>query len=112
MPALKKLLERLDYQCVQGNPDLEISHLIYDSRKAGKDDLFVCIKGTAVDGHKFVGEVAQKGAAAIVVQEDVEAPEGVTVIKVEDTRYALALLSAAYFDHPAGENACHRCNRN
>ena len=96
MPALKKLLERLDYQCVQGNPDIEISHLIYDSRKAGKDDLFVCIKG-----HKFVGEVAQKGAAAIVVQEDVEAPEGVTVIKVEDTRYALALLSAAYFDHPA-----------
>ena len=64
MPALKKLLERLDYQCVQGNPDIEISHLIYDSRKAGKDDLFVCIKGTAVDGHKFVGEVAQKGAAA------------------------------------------------
>ena len=46
MPALKKLLERLDYQCVQGNPDIEISHLIYDSRKAGKDDLFVCIKGT------------------------------------------------------------------
>lgn len=45
--------------------------------------------------------MAQKGAAAIVVQEDVEAPEGVTVIKVEDTRYALALLSAAYFDHPA-----------
>ena len=75
MPALKKLLERLDYQCVQGNPDIEISHLIYDSRKAGKDDLFVCIKGTAVDGHKFVGEVAQKGAAAIVVQEDVEAPD-------------------------------------
>ena len=101
MPALKKLLERLDYQCVQGNPDIEISHLIYDSRKAGKDDLFVCIKGMAVDGHKFVGEVAQKGAAAIVVQENVEAPEGVTVIKVEDTRYALALLSAAYFDHPA-----------
>ena len=46
MPALKKLLERLDYQCVQGNSDIEISHLIYDSRKAGKDDLFVCIKGT------------------------------------------------------------------
>lgn len=60
----------------------------------------------------LLGKVAQKGAAAIVVQEDVEAPEGVTVIKVEDTRYALALLSAAYFDHPAGENACHRCNRN
>ncbi len=54
MPALKKLLERLDYQCVQGNPDIEISHLIYDSRKAGKDDLFVCIKGTAVDGHRVM----------------------------------------------------------
>lgn len=101
MPTLKKLLERLDYQCVQGSPDREISHLIYDSRKVEKDDLFVCIKGTAVDGHTFIEDVAQKGAAAVVVQEEVKAPEGVTVIKVEDTRYALALLSAAYFDHPA-----------
>ncbi len=101
MPNLKKLLERVDYQCLQGEENIQISNLIYDSRKAAKDDLFVCIKGTAVDGHTFIEEVVQKGVAALVVQDEVEAPEGVTVIKVEDTRYALALLSAAYFGYPA-----------
>ncbi len=42
MPALKKLLERLDYQCVQGNSDIEISHLIYDSRK-NRERRSVCL---------------------------------------------------------------------
>ena len=48
-----------------------------------------------------MAEVAEKGAAAVVVEKDVEAPEGLTVIRVEDTRYALALMSASYFDYPA-----------
>lgn len=43
----------------------------------------------------------QKGAKAVIVQQDVEAPAGMTVIRVEDTRYALALASAAYFGYPA-----------
>ena len=101
--TLKTLLERLDYTCIQGDVNIEISSLIYDSRKAENDALFVCIKGTAVDGHSFIEEVVQKGVTAVVVQEDVQAPEGITVIQVEDTRYALALLSAAYFGYPAEE---------
>lgn len=101
MTELKKLLERLEYECIQGNTDISISELVYDSRKATKDDLFVCIKGTVVDGHEFIEEVAAKGVSAVVVQEEVKAPEGVTVIKVADTRYALAMLSAAFFDYPA-----------
>lgn len=101
MTELKKILERLEYECIQGNTDISISELVYDSRKAAKDDLFVCIKGTVVDGHEFIEEVAAKGVSAVVVQEEVKAPEGVTVIKVADTRYALAMLSAAFFDYPA-----------
>lgn len=101
MTELKKLLERLEYECIQGNTDISISELVYDSRKAAKDDLFVCIKGTVVDGHEFIEEVAAKGVSTVVVQEEVKAPEGVTVIKVADTRYALAMLSAAFFDYPA-----------
>lgn len=101
MTELKKLLERLEYECIQGNTDISISELVYDSRKAAKDDLFVCIKGTVVDGHEFIEEVAAKGVSVVVVQEEVKAPEGVTVIKVADTRYALAMLSAAFFDYPA-----------
>ncbi|MCI8489205.1 MAG: UDP-N-acetylmuramoyl-L-alanyl-D-glutamate--2,6-diaminopimelate ligase [Lachnospiraceae bacterium] len=101
MKQLKQLAERLDYTCLQGSMEKEITDIIYDSRKAVKDSLFVCIKGTVVDGHGFAAEVAAKGATVLVVSEDVEAPADVTVLKVKDTRYALALLSAAYFDYPA-----------
>ncbi len=101
MKNLKQLLERLEYECVQGSLDKEITDLIYDSRKAATDSLFVCVKGTTVDGHGFAADVVQKGATVLVVSEDVNVPETVTVIKVADTRYALALLSAAWFDYPA-----------
>ncbi len=101
MERLDILLERLDYQILQGGTDVEITELVYDSRKAVPGCLFVCVKGTAVDGHAFAEEVIKKGAAAIVVQEEIKAPEHVTVIQVEDARYGLALLSCAWFHHPA-----------
>lgn len=101
MERLEKLLERLDYTVVQGSTDIEITELVYDSRKLQPGCLFVCIKGTAVDGHSFAAEAAEKGARAIVVQEDVAVPEDVAVIKVKDSRYGLALLSCAWFHYPA-----------
>lgn len=98
---LDKLLERLDYEVLQGSDQTEISTLINDSRKAEKGSVFVCISGAVSDGHVYAKDVADKGAAALVVEHEVEVPEDVTVIRVGDTRYALALMSAAYFDYPA-----------
>ena len=98
---LKKLLEKLEYQVVSGDDAVEINHLQNDSRKVEKGDVFVCIQGAGFDGHEFVTDVTQKGAAAIIVMEEVTVPEGVTVILVKNTRYALACMSAAYFDYPA-----------
>ena len=98
---LDKLLERLEYEVVQGSDEIEITTLINDSRKVEEGSVFVCISGTVSDGHKYIPDVAAKGAAAVVVEREVEAPENVTVIRVADTRYALALMSAAYFDYPA-----------
>lgn len=100
---LTKLLERLDYKVLQGSDEIEITHFTNDSRKACKDSAFVCISGAVVDGHNFIEDVVSKGAVAVIVEKDVEAPEGITVIRVEDTRYAQALASAAYFDYPADE---------
>ena len=54
-----------------------------------------------MDGHKFIPDVVAKGAKTLIVEEAVEAPEDVTVIQVEDTRYAMAFISAAWFGHPA-----------
>lgn len=98
---LTQLLERLKYEVVKGKDDIEISDLINDSRKVGPGSVFVCISGAVSDGHAYVEEVAGKGASAVIVEKDVEAPEGLTVIRVSDTRYALALMSAAYFGYPA-----------
>lgn len=98
---LNQLLERLEYEVVQGADAIEISTLANDSRKVEKGSAFVCISGAVVDGHEFIEDVAAKGAAAVIVEKEVETPEGVTVIRVEDTRYALALMSAAYFGYPA-----------
>ena len=101
--TVKQLLEDLQYTLVQGTVDREVSELVYDSRKALQDGIFVCISGAVRDAHDFAAEVVEKGITTLVVEKDVEVPEHVTVIKVEDTRYALACLSAAYFGHPARE---------
>ncbi len=98
---LDKLLERLEYEVVQGSDRAEVTTLVNDSRKVENGSVFVCISGAVSDGHKFAADVAATGAAAVVVEKDVEVPEAVTVIKVADTRYALALMSAAYFGYPA-----------
>lgn len=98
---LSKLLEKLEYTVLAGNTDMEISTLVYDSRKVQKDSVFVCISGSVRDAHEFIPDVVKNGAAAVIVEKDVTPVDGVTYIKVEDTRLALAYMSAAYFDYPA-----------
>ncbi len=98
---LTQLLERLRYEVSQGSDGINVTELINDSRKVTEGSVFVCIRGAVSDGHAFARDVAEKGAAALVVEKDVDVPQNVTVIRVEDTRYALALMSAAYFGYPA-----------
>lgn len=98
---LASLLERLEYTCLQGNTEMEVTTVAYDSRKAEEGSVFICIRGAVVDGHKFIPDVVAKGAKALIVEEPVEAPADVAVIQVEDTRYAMAFIAAAYFGYPA-----------
>lgn len=101
LTELKKLLERVEYQCIQGNLDVAVDKIIYDSRKVEKDTLFFCVPGTVVDGHNFAQDAVAKGATVLVVERKVEVPSNVTLIKVENVRKAMAIISAAYFDYPA-----------
>ena len=98
---LTQLLEHLEYEVVKGNHEIEVTELINDSRKVTPGCVFVCISGAVSDGHEYAGEVGAKGAKALITEKEVEALEDVTVIRVKDTRYALALMSAAYFGYPA-----------
>jgi UDP-N-acetylmuramoyl-L-alanyl-D-glutamate--2,6-diaminopimelate ligase len=98
---LKNMLEKMEYTCLQGEVEQEVTELVYDSRKLASGCVFVCISGAVFDGHTFAKEAAEKGAAAIIVEKEIELPQKVTVIQVKDTRLALAFMSAAYFGNPA-----------
>lgn len=98
---LTRLLERIQYECISGSMDVDVKDVVNDSRKVSEGSLFFCIKGAVRDGHEYAGEVVEKGARVLVVQDEVKVSTDVTVIKVEDSRYAMALISAAYFDYPA-----------
>lgn len=98
------LVPRMSYVLLQGDLDRDISDLVYDSRKVTEGSLFICITGAVSDGHKYIPDVVTKGAAVIVVERDVkeyDIPANVTILQVENTRVALAELSAAWFGHPA-----------
>lgn len=103
--VLAALLEKLEYELVSGSEDMQIENVVYDSRKVTEGSLFICIEGGTADGHTFVPDVVKKGAKALIVTKDVSgllpADADVTVIRVKDSRYALAFVSAAYFGHPA-----------
>lgn len=101
-------LSRTGCKCkiINGSLDLEITSLTSDSRKVTKGSIFVCIVGAVSDGHKYIDQAIEKKASVIVVQSgcvDREYPKDVMVIELENTRKALAYMSAAYFGNPAEE---------
>ncbi len=98
---IKDWLEGLDYVLLQGSLDSEVREVVYDSRKAAPKAAFICMKGTRTDSHDFIPQVVEAGVDVLVVERAVKAPEHVTVIRVENGREALAVLSAARFGNPS-----------
>lgn len=101
---LSDLLVNVEYTA-QNSVNPEITDIIYDSRKVSDGTAFVCLKGYTSDGHKFAKSAVEKGASALVISDelDFEVPQNVAVIKTQDTRLALALMSAEFFGNPARE---------
>ena len=104
--VLRDWLEGLDYELLQGSLEQEVWDVTYDSRKAKAGDVFVCMKGTRVDSHMFIPQVEEAGVRVFVIERPMEellrpVDNEATVIRVEDGRHALALLSAARFGYPA-----------
>ena len=94
---LNKLLESIG---IITDNDTEIKDIIFDSRVKNMENcIFVCLKGATFDAHDFAEEAVNKGAAAVIAQKelDINAP----CFVVENTRKALALLSACFFGNPA-----------
>ena len=87
------------------DPDPDIADIIYDSRKVTANTAFVALKGYAADGHKYARSAVEKGAAALIISDDLDfdVPSNVAVVRVDDTRRALALMSAEFFGNPLKE---------
>ena len=81
--------------------DVEVNELRYNSRKVEKGDVFCCVVGTFADGHKYAAQAVEAGAAALVVERqlDLDVPQ----VLVENTRIAMAEMAAAYYGNPADE---------
>lgn len=98
---LKDLLENLDYRCISGDISTDVNDLIYDSRKVVSGCAFFCISGAVTDGHMYAQEAVKKGAVAVIAEEQLELPQGITQITVGSCRKALAHMSAVFFGYPA-----------
>ncbi len=93
--ALEKVEE------VNGEINQQVVGLTYDSRKVMPGQVFFAIPGGEVDGHEFVAQALQRGAAAVVVGRKRQWPEGATSIRVNDVRRAMGLWAAHFFGHPS-----------
>ena len=97
---LKTLVAAIPIRHVIGTLDRTVESIAYDSRRVQRNGLFVALRGETSDGHEFIGQAIEKGASVIVTERD-EQHSRVTCLLVENTRNALADLSANFYGHPA-----------
>ena len=108
--SLAAVLDGLSYRTLSAvQPEhVPISSVTADSRDAGASSLFVALAGTRSDGHRFLAQVMSKGCRAIVIEEGkVDATglagSGLCIVAVHDSRAALAVIAANFYDHPSRE---------
>lgn len=81
---LKQLLQNIDYDLIKGDININIEGISYNSKKVKQNYVFVSIKGARFDGHDFIKEAAQNGAAAVIIDEDFhDSIENTTLVKVK-----------------------------
>lgn len=100
---LKELLKDVDYKLIQGNIDLEVEDIAYDSRKVHEGVAFVALKGFRVDGHDYIDKAIEAGAKCVIVEDVVDVSDDVTVIQLEDTRVDLSKMARTLFGYPDKE---------
>ncbi len=97
---LKTLLTAISVRQIIGQPARAVESIAYDSRRVQRNGLFVALRGEKFDGHDFIEQAVEKGASVIVAEREQKYPRA-TSVAVENTRTALADLSAAFYGYPA-----------
>jgi UDP-N-acetylmuramoyl-L-alanyl-D-glutamate--2,6-diaminopimelate ligase len=100
---LRELLSGLEGCRLQGAENLTVTGVAYHSGEVAPGGVFVALKGARTDGHRFIAQALEQGAAAIVSEQEVEVPAGVVAVRAPQARLALAHLAAAFYGHPSRE---------
>ncbi|TMU50907.1 UDP-N-acetylmuramoyl-L-alanyl-D-glutamate--2,6-diaminopimelate ligase [Flagellimonas algicola] len=102
MKLLKDILYGVSLSAVSGDTNVMINNVHFDSRQVEMDDVFVAVRGTLTDGHKYIQKAVELGAKAVVCEElpDILV-NGVTYLKVVDSNSALAVLASNFYDNPS-----------
>src|SRR5262249_43995447 len=100
---LKDLIQALPAVEVEGPLDRGITGLTYELRRGTPGMGFVAVPGQNVDGHEFISNAIDRGAAGIICERNGFASQRATKIKVPDVRQALARAAAAYYQHPSAK---------
>ena len=99
---LEVLLNRIPVLEISGSKTLEISEIVFDSRKAVENSLYVALKGTVSDGHSFINAAIEKGAKAIVCEVLPENSKAdITYIQVKDASKTLGQLASNFYGNPS-----------
>lgn len=101
--SLAALLERVPDARISGDSNQPITGIVTDSARTLPGQLFVALRGSHTDGHRFVADAFARGASAAIVEQGhaLNPPEGATIVRVQDTRRALSRLSADFYGNPS-----------
>ena len=98
---LRELLHTPDVREEWGPVDRQVQGLACDSRRVRAGSVFFALPGQHADGHDFVDDAVQRGAAAVVVERPVALPPETACVRVSNARRAMAHAAAVFFDHPS-----------
>jgi UDP-N-acetylmuramoyl-L-alanyl-D-glutamate--2,6-diaminopimelate ligase len=82
---------------------MEIEGIAYDSRRVETGFLFVAMKGQEADGHDYIEEAIEKGACAVVLEDESRRIKGIPTVVVPNSRKALGTISTAFFENPSAK---------
>ncbi len=104
MKILKEILKHSGVNRIEGNTNIAINKIEFDSRKIEQGDVFVALKGTAVDGHDFIATAVENGATAIVCEKiPTTRSEEISYVQVSDSKHALGRMASSYYGHPSNK---------
>ena len=104
MRKLRHLLTEVKTIRNVGSLERDLENIQFDSRRIGPNDVFVAVRGTQTDGHRYITTAIERGATTVVAEELPEAfPEHVTYVQVENSAAVLGQMAAAYYDQPSRE---------